>query len=188
MLTYDELLKNRRSIRDYKNKKISPDLLQEILTDTCQAPSAMNQQPWRFIVIQDRALMERISNESKKNLLRAIDSRPDSKLASYKKMLSDEKFNVFYNAPCLVLITGKNENEYFQRDCTLAAAYFMLAATKRNLGTCWIGLGDKIKDAALRKEIGLPDDYEIVASIIIGYPQKIPAVSKRKPTILKIIT
>ena len=186
MLTYEELLKNRRSIRNYQDKKISSEVLQEILNDTCQAPSAMNWQPWEFIVIQDQKLMERISDESKSNLLREMENDPDSERKKYEKMLR-EGSNVFYNAPCLVIIAGKNESEFFQRDCALAAAYFMFAATERNLGTCWIGFGEKIVDFGLKKEIGLPEDREIVATLIVGYPQEIPVAIPRQPKILKMI-
>ncbi|EKE00988.1 MAG: nitroreductase [uncultured bacterium] len=186
MIAYEDILKSRRSIRDYEDKTISPELLQKILTDACQAPSATNLQPWRFIVIQDRKLMQRISDESKKNLLREIEANPNSHQKQYEKMLHDRP-NLFYNAPCLVIIAGKNENEYFHRDCALAAAYFMFAATAKNLGTCWVGLGSKIEDAALRKEIGLPEDYEIVATLTVGYPHTIPAASPRQPKILKMI-
>jgi len=187
MVTYEELLKNRRSIRDYQDEKISSGVLQEILNDTCQAPSANNQQPWEFIVIQNHKLMGKISDESKKNFLREIEANPSSRFKKYEQMFRGRS-SVFYNAPCLVIIAGKNESEFFQRDCALAAAYFMFAATAKNLGTCWIGLGEKIEDPALKKEIGLPQDREIGATLIIGYPQKIPAMSSRQPNILKIIT
>jgi len=186
MFTYEELLKNRRSIREYRDKKISSEVLQEILNDACQAPSAMNRQPWEFIVIQDKKMMEKISDESKSNLLCEIKNNPDSQLKKYETTLRSRQ-NIFYNAPCLVVIAGKNENEFFQRDCTLAATYFMFAATARNLGTCWIGFGGKIENAALKKEIGLPKDYEVAATLIVGYPQKIPAASSHRPKILKMI-
>ncbi|CAL7963997.1 Nitroreductase [Gammaproteobacteria bacterium] len=186
MFAYEELLKNRRSIREYQDKKISSEVLREILSDACQAPSAMNRQPWEFIVIQDKKMMERISDESKSNLLREIENNPGSQLKKYEALLRSRQ-NVFYNAPCLVIIAGKNENEFFQRDCTLTAAYFMFAATARNLGTCWIGLGGKIEGSALREDIWLPEDYEVVATLIVGYPQKIPTASPRQPKILKMI-
>jgi nitroreductase len=73
-------------------------------------------------------------------------------------------------------------------DCTLAASYLMFSAADRGLGTCWINLGSVIKDQSLLNEIGLLDDYAIVATIILGYPVKIPAKTQRdKPKILKIM-
>ena len=188
MIKYSELIKNRRSIRDFKEQKIDNDILWGILHDACLAPSASNGQPWKFIIVQNQQIMKKISAESKKNLIYEIESDPNSKFEQYKKMLQNDDFNVFYNAPCLVLICGKKETEFFERDCTLAVACFMFAAVAKGLGTCWIGLGDKIKDSAIKKEIGLPDDQEIVASIIIGYPTSIPKPTPRNdPVILKII-
>jgi len=187
MLTWNELLQNRHSIRDFQEKDVPADLLQEILVETCKAPSASNQQPWRFVVTHDRALMKKLSDESKKNLVNLIENDPQTSpsLRRYEKVLRDPNFNVFYNAPCLVIIGGKNTYRHFAADCAIAATYFMLAATNRGLGTCWIGLGDQIHDAQLRAAINLPADYQIVAPIIIGYPNKIPAASAReKPIIL----
>jgi len=190
MKTYNDLLTNRRSIRDFKDEAVSDNLIQEILHETCMAPSASNQQPWRFIVIHDRALIKRLSDESKKNLVNLIVSNSDtvSSLRQYEKILRNSDFNVFYNAPCLVIICGKNNYRHFVADCSLAAAYFMFAATARGLGTCWIGLGEAIESSELKKTIGLPDDYQIVAPMILGYPKKIPASSSRiEPVILREI-
>lgn len=188
MLTYDELINNRRSIRDFQDKQISKEILQEILHDTCKAPSASNTQPWRFLVLQDKELMQRLSTESKKNLLNEITANPDHPIKMYAKSLSNSNFNVYYNAPCLVLIVGENDYPYFERDCANAAIYFMFAATARGLGTCWIGLGDSIQDSALKTEIGLPNGYQIEAALILGYPTKIPSeIPRNEPIILKSI-
>lgn len=189
MLTYNELIQQRRSIREFEDKKIDPTILNEILHETCLAPSASNLQPWKFIIIQDQALIKKLSEESKKNLLHYIEKNPFSPVAEYERTLRNPKFNVFFNSPCLVLIVGKKESGGFLHcDCSLAAAYFMFAATSRGLGTCWIGLGGFIKDQTLKTTIGLPNDHEIIAPLIIGYPKRIPIPTSRKePIILKNI-
>lgn len=192
MYQYSDLLKNRRSIRKFTAEPVSMTELEEIIQETCIAPSATNAQPWRFIIIQDQAVMKKISDESKKNLVELLknipDTDPDAALKSYVGMLSNPKFNVFYNAPCLVLIVSNHTTNHVQYDLGLAAAYFMFAATSRNLGTCWIGLGDQIKDPTLRAEIGLADDYTKIVPLIIGHPMNIPPMSERaKPIILKKI-
>jgi nitroreductase len=187
MLTYSELLKNRRSIRDYQDKEVSMEIIDEILHDTCLAPSASNTQPWNFIVVNNRKMMERISDESKKNILKDIESNPGSNHKRYQEMLQAKGFNVFYNAPCLILIVGKNNYNHFVGDCALAVAYMMFAAIERGLGTCWIGLGAYIKDKKIRDELNLSDEYDIAAPIILGYPVVIPEVSlRREPQIIKI--
>ncbi len=102
--------------------------------------------------------------------------------------MRDAQYNVFHNAPSLVFIVGKNNYPFFLQDCSLAAAYFMLAATNRDLGTCWIGLGEYIEDLELRKKIALPRDYHIASALSIGYPELIPTMAPRKePQILSIV-
>lgn len=182
-MEYGALIKNRRSIRNFLEKKVDRKIINEILHDTCMAPSASNTQPWRFIVIQDSTIIKKLSDESKKNLVHEIETGLDQ---PYLKRLQNPNFNVYYNAPCLIFIAGNENQPYFYEDCSLAAAYLMFAATERGLGTCWIGLGDRIEDPELRKEIGLPEDYKIVAPIILGYPKQIPPIPDRnQPVILK---
>jgi nitroreductase len=187
-MDFRELLKVRRSIREFEAKDVPLPLIQEIIADGCEAPNGGNRQPWAFIVITNKDIMKRCSDESKKNILVAIEKNPSSFFTKYKPILEHADFNVFYNAPCLVYITGPKDVLSLTVDCTLAASYFMLSAADRGLGTCWVDLGSAIRDKELRTEIGLPDDYAIVATIILGYPVKIPAKTPRdKPKILKIM-
>ena len=188
MVEYVELLNKRRAVRDFEVKDVPLEVVQEIIQESCLAPSSMNRQSWRFIIIMDRSMIRRLSDESKKNTLEQILKEPDSSRQGLISSLRDETFNVYYNAPCLVYIASATSSLRRIEDCSLAACYFMFSATNRGLGTCWIGLGQNIKDPHLRRTLGLPDDHEIVAPLILGYPKSIPAPPKREPTILKIIT
>ncbi len=187
-MTFSELLKNRRAIRDFQNKDVPLETIKEIIQDTTLAPTASNAQPCKFIIIRDRNLIKQISDESKRNLLDDIRNNPGSTLSMYADILKDKTFNVFYNAPCLVLIAGPESSSSLAVDSALTAAYFMFSATDRGLSTCWIALGGNIRDPSLFDTIGLPDDCTIVAPIILGYPVSIPQASERHvPEILKII-
>lgn len=187
-MEFSELLKKRRSIRLYKEKDVSTELVKEVIAEACLAPSSGNGQTWKFIIVNDREMIKRISDESKASLLADIDKNPNSRVKKYEDTLKNETFNVFYNAPCLVLIVGEKSYRSLAVDCTLAATYFMLSATAKGLGTCWIGLGSQILDADLRKEIGLDDGLSIVAPMVIGYPEMIPDPTERSaPDILKVI-
>jgi nitroreductase len=188
MADFFELLKNRRSIRDYNSKGVPFELVREIIRDSCLAPSSSDNQPWRFIIITEMGLIKRLSDACKKALVADLDKNPDAPSKKYEAKLRDPNFNVFYNAPCLVYIAGSREVRTLQVDCALAAAYFMFSASARGLGTCWIGLGKHLRDPSLIREIGLPDGHEIVAPIILGYPKTTPGVPERgEPQILKTI-
>lgn len=188
-MKFDEMLKNRRSIRSYQDKSVSLEMLNDLIRESTLAPNAGNEQPWKFIIVNNRDMLKRMSDESKKNILARIAADPDDYAKKYKGMLENKSLNVFYNAPCLVIILGPSHLKNLYVDCALAASYFMMAATSRGLGTCWINLGTEIKDPAMINELGIPDNCTIVAPIILGYPEKIPSAPKRKePQILKIVT
>ena len=188
-MDYSELLKKRRAVRDYEEKEVPLDILMQIINESCLAPSSSNRQPWHFIIINNKDVIKRLSDESKRNLLLDLERNPASPSSKYEAILRDKHFNVFYNAPCLVFITGPKELLSIQVDCALAACYFMFSACTKGLGTCWIGLGRFIKDPEILKLIGMPDDHQIVAPIIIGYPKDIPDVPDRMgPQVLKIVS
>jgi len=187
-MNYETLLRRRRSIREFEERDIPPDIVMEIIRDSCLAPSAMNGQPWHFVVVHHRRWIKRISDESKKNHLCDLENNPSSPLIRYEDRLKDEAFNVFYNAPCLVFIVGPRNVHSLAVDCALAASYFMLAATARGLGTCWVGLGANISDRETLEAIGIPEDCRIIAPLILGYPLSIPEPQDREePKILKIL-
>ena len=189
MLGFDDLLKKRRSIRDYEERDVPLETVKAIIKESGLAPSSANGQPWRFVIITNREVIKQLSDESKKNLLADLGKDPASPSRNYEQALRNPDFNVFYNAPCLVYVCGPKDLRTLQVDLALFACYFMYSAVEKGLGTCWIGLGIHIKDPGLRNFIGMPDDYRIVAPIIIGYPKSIPAPSERvEPRILKVVS
>ena len=187
-MQFSELLVKRRSIRKYIEKPVPADVLQEIIHDSILAPSAGNGQPWKFIIINDKDLLQRISDNCKKSLLARIESNPNDYVSRYFNMLSNESFHICYNAPSLVYILGESHVKNLQPDCTLAASYFMMSAVSRGLGTCWVNFATALTDPDLLMEIGIPKDHTIVAPILIGYPAHEPSIPKRnEPIILKTI-
>jgi len=187
-MDYQTLLTNRRAIRDFQNKSVPLSVLQDILQETCLAPTASNGQPCRFIIIQDRDTLKKLSDESKKNFLADILQEPDSPMKMYEPTLRNKDFNVFYNAPCAVYVAGPKNVPTLAVDCALTVAYLMFSATARGLGTCWVALGSYLRDRSILDEIGMPGDCRIVAPIIIGYPVAIPPASERHaPVILKVV-
>jgi len=188
-MDFTELLEKRRAVRDFEDKTVSLDVIQSIIQESIKAPNAGNRQPWKFIVVNNKTMLKRISDASKKVIIAGIEKDPNSPMKRYLETLQKEDYNAFYNAPCAVIIVAPAKGATMAQDCGLLAAYFMLSAASRGLGTCWIAQGAEARDPELLQEIGLPDGYRMWAPIILGYPKMIPPMPERKePDILKIIS
>ncbi|HOU50268.1 MAG: nitroreductase family protein [Smithella sp.] len=189
MLTFAELLKNRRAIRDFQDKDVPLKMIEDILQESTLAPSASNGQPCRFTIVKCQKTIKALSDESKANLLDDYAQNKSSLNPAYVDLLKDKNFNVFYNAPCVIYIIGSTSVGSLNFDGALAASYIMFSAVNRGLGTCWIHLGSYIRDPQLKALLGIPDGCRIVAPIIIGYPKEIPSASERHaPEILRVIS
>ena len=123
MITFPELLKNRRAIRDFQEKEVVLDIVKEILKESCLAPSASNGQPCQFIIVNNRETLKKLSDESKKNLLQDFAENKTTLNPNYVDMLKNEKFNVFYNAPCLIYVIGPKSVRSLDVDCALAVGF-----------------------------------------------------------------
>ncbi len=187
-MDYKKILINRRSVRNYLEKQVPIETILEIIHESTYAPSSGNEQPWKFIIINDRIAMKNISEEAKSNILNWIESNPNDNVKKYETLLKNKEYNIFYNASTVVLIIGDTNLKNTKVNCALAGSYFMMSATSRNLGTCWINFATHIKSKDMIKQLGIPENHEIVAPIIIGYPAEVPTIPLRKePEIIRII-
>ncbi len=189
-MDFSELLLKRRSIRDFKDKRVPLETVNEIIEDSIKAPNSQNLQPWSFIIVQDKDLMKKLSDSSKAAMIEDIEKEGDPVRLEFASRVKSNDMNVFYNASCLVYVVGKEGVRSLDVDAGLLVAYFMLSASSRGLGTCWIGMGSHVREKELLDTIGLPDGYRIVAPVILGYPKgNIPDMNPRKePDILKVVT
>jgi nitroreductase len=190
-MDFKNLLENRRSVRQFEDRPVAIEQIKEIINDSIKAPNASNKQAWNFIIIMDKEYMKKLSDVSRLGFIESVERNPNSPLKEYAVNLKEKKkVNFFHDAPCLVYITGPTSVSTIREDVGLLAAYFMLSAASRGLGTCWIGLGGGIRDKAVLKELGLPQGHHLIAPIVVGYPKddKIPTMpERREPVILKII-
>jgi nitroreductase len=188
-MDFSELLVKRRSIRNFEDKKVPIEVIKEIISDSIKAPNAGNMQLWRFVIVNDRQWMKKISDACKQSILKDIQDNPNSGFKMYEKPMNNPDFNVFYNAPALVYVVGSPKAPTLSIDTGLLAAYFMLSATKRGLGTVFVAQGAELKDPAMLAELGIPENYKIYAPIALGYPVSIPPMVERKePKILKVLS
>jgi len=184
-------IKQRRSIRKYKKKRIPKNLIKNIIEAGTYAPSAHNSQPWRFIVIENKQTIKDLTNYIKTwfkkrillgKLIGIFNKRLKSEINAAKKRIYTEKDFFFYKAPLLILICAK-PNKWAHKDCSLAAENMMLAARSLNIGSCWIGFADIVinKNQDLLNKLGVPKKHEIMAHLVFGYPEKFPdAIIPRK--------
>ncbi len=181
-----EAIYHRRAIRDFTEAPVATEQINLVIDAAIQAPNAMDKQRWAFVVIRDRAVLARISGEAKMLTLKTMGSDPH--LSPFREMLSSAQFNVFYNAPALIIICGTEDDRFVEQDCCLAAENLMLAAHVNRLGTCWIGFAEAwLNQAEAKKEIGIPPHYRPIAPIILGHPRTRPAAPERhRPDILWI--
>jgi nitroreductase len=170
----EKAIRERRSIRSFKDKEISDDLINKILEAGRLAPSAHNVQPWRYLVIKDKET---------------------------KEMLEKEKAFVqpfVHKSPvlivCLADLNGHNikENHFKEaedniiwtiNDLGISTAYMTLQAQELGLSTCYVGL---IKRERIRELLGLDKALVLPYVIALGYPNESPDPRPRKP--LKEIT
>jgi nitroreductase len=172
----------RRAIRNYAPDPVSEANIYPLLYAAIQAPTAMHEEPWAFAVIQDKKLLNQLSEDSK-GLVWEEAKASDSHLAKHSiKMVSNPEFNIFYNAATLIVIYGKPMGLFVVADCWLAAQNLMLAACAAGLGSCVIGFAvSALNTPEWKKELGVPLEYTAYAPIIIGKPAGEPPTSPRKP-------
>ena len=173
-----DAIHRRRSVRDYASESMARAALDDLIEAATWAPSAVNEQPWLFTVVQDRELLDRISRESKAHMLATMGTGLASHLLD---RLKDPGFQIFYHAPALIVIAATSAGPWAVEDCALAAENLMLAAAARGLGTCWIGFAQGWLATPDGKQLlELPTASMPVAPIIVGHPRAIPPAPPRQ--------
>ncbi|MGA9098460.1 MAG: nitroreductase [Methanotrichaceae archaeon] len=181
----DECIGGRRSIRKFKDTAVPKEIIDKILKAGTLAPSGMNAQPWNFVVIENRDTINDLSKKTKSLLLKAL--WPEE----FKKAFQSEKDVIFYGAPLLILVSVPKREEMRNvnlLDCGLAAQNMFLTAYQEGLGSCFIGFASFLnQEPTALAEVGIPQDYELMAPLIFGYPAESPASKLRETKILKWI-
>ena len=178
-MEFETAIRHRRSIREYQPQPVKRETILELIDAAVQAPSAMDEQPWHFTVVTNKELLARMSQSAKVQLL--AESAQGPHIDHVRELLSDPKFNIFYDASTLVIISAPRALQWAVEDCALAAENLMLAAHARNLGTCWIGFAQAWLDTPDGHiAVGLDQALVPVAPIIVGIPKNVPAHAARR--------
>jgi nitroreductase len=185
-MTVFETILARRSVRKYKARMIDSETIRTLLEAAVRAPTAIHQEPWGFVVIQDKKLLKSLSDDAKPLFVDEIQQMNPPREEHMLGIFKQPEFNIFYNAGTLILICGRASAPFFSADCWLAAENLMLAACAMGLGTCVIGSAlPALNMAEIRVKLGLPEDFSVVAPIILGYPDdEITPMLRKNPVVL----
>lgn len=185
MKSVTDAIYGRRAVRDYRAEKVDSATIKRLLDAAVHAPTAMHEEPWSFVVIQDKETLNTLSEDAKKLIQREANADPHS-ARHLRRFASEIDFNIFYNASTLVVICSTIQGQFVVADCWLAAENLMLAAYGEGLGTCVIGLSVPILNTPEWKSLlKMSADAIAVAPIIVGIPAGETVPTPRKaPEIL----
>lgn len=168
-----QALAGRRSVRNFRPDGLTRGQVRSLLLAAVQAPTAMHQESWAFVVVQDRKVLDRISNRAKPLFVEAlkrlhVDGHGQKHAPD---VFADPDFSIFYNAGTLIVVCGPREAPFITADCWLAAANIVLAAYAAGLGSCVIGSAvPALEMDDIRSQLGIPATHVAVAPIIVGVP------------------
>jgi len=146
-----ECIRKRRDIRSYLKKDVPDDVIRKIVEAGRLAPSAMNLQPWHFIVIKNRDTLKELG-----------------KFCMSGRFIVDAYFAV-------VVITEPS-NKWHEIDGTRAVQNMSLAAWNEGVGTCWIGAIDREK---VKEKLDIPKNLHVLTILPFGYPEEFTVKRKK---------
>jgi len=154
-----DIVKQRKSVRKYLENPIPREHIIQCIEAARLAPSADNVQPWRFIVLDDRKLIEKLAAAACTGISKR--TRFIGNAAAVVVILADLNF-VVHRVGAAVFGT-----QHYLIDIGIAGEHIVLQAQELGIGTCWINL---FNAKAARRLLGVPKKYRIVSLIAMGYP------------------
>lgn len=138
---------SRKSVRSYTSEPVPDEMVEKLLRAAMAAPSAMNTQPWEFVVVRDRATLDALGEG-----------------LTYAKMLKE--------ATLAVVVCGDKSRERWVHDASAATENLLLAAEALGLGAVWTAADDPVRSSVVRDVLGVPDNMGTLCVIAIGFPSK----------------
>jgi len=179
-----DLFKSRRSVRKFKSTPVPDAHLIKILDMARCAPTAGNQQPWKFFVIKDRDKLNLLKDECLKKRMETAKKQgtKDPKKLDLIKKQSQAYYKDYLSAPVYVVVLvdkGSVYPSYNTYDGSVAAGYLMLAARALGYGTVFSQ--DSIPYDLIQKVFDIPEQFERICFTPIGIPDKWPRSKPKKP-------
>ncbi|MDH7600813.1 MAG: nitroreductase family protein [Armatimonadota bacterium] len=148
-----ECLKTRRSVRSYKQESIDRGVIEDIVDCGRLAATAINLQPWQFIAITDREMLQKIAETT-----------------DHGKFIAD--------AGCCIAVFCEKV-KYYLEDGSAATQNILLAAHAHGLGACWVAGDKKPYCDEIARLLNVPDKYTLVSLVAIGRPAAVPNPPKK---------
>jgi nitroreductase len=179
-----DIFKSRRSVRRFKLIPIPDDHIRTMIDIARSAPTSGNQQPWKFLIIQDRKKLQQLQEKCLKAVIRNAKIRGDTNAVSLDSMRQRRSrfYNNYLTAPLyIVVLTDSNSTypSYNIYDGTLAAENLMIAA--RALGYGSVFTTDVFPDEIIKEVFEIPDNFKQICFMPIGIPEEWPVSPKKKP-------
>lgn len=173
-----EVMMSRRSIRQYQDRTIGRNTLEQIMKCGINAPNGRGIQAYEVRVIDSPALLDSITQAVLTDNPK-LGERPGFK-------------NIFVNAPCVVFIAAYNDYDMSQIDCGLLGENIILSAWSMGIGSCCLGSSARwMKDSPSAKayldKLAFSEGYELLYCIALGYPDEAPAAKPRSEEKVKFI-
>lgn len=153
----------RRSIRKYKDKEISNDLLDKIMIAAKHAPTAMNKQNLKFYAVKKSDWIKRLEEAIKVDM--------------------DNNEYSLRDAKAFILVASPKDSLLADADTACAMMNMFYAAMSEGIGSCWINQLRQVSDKAhvrpLLDEIDFPGDYQCLGMVALGYPDEVPEHKER---------
>lgn len=181
-----DAIKTRRSTRQFLSKPVEPETLSEILECGRLAPSGVNVQLTRFLVIQDKKILKELAEIVQAEFAKQVVTAETSKVLAHSITMAQKGKYVFhYDAPVLIVTANKAKADNNIADCVCAIENMMIAANALDLGSCYINQLRRLNEnpvvLAYMKKLGLADDERVYASVSIGYAASKDGLPQRQP-------
>jgi len=159
-----DAIKERRSVRAFKEDEIPVATITRLLEAACHAPSAGNLQPWQYYVVTDKAVKEGLAAAALGQTF--VAAAPVAIVVCAEPSISAARYGT------------RGSQLYCLQDTAAAVQNILLAADALGLGTCWVGA---FNDEEVSNVLGLPQDLRPVAIIPVGYPLRESSQPSRRP-------
>jgi len=176
-MDFNDLVKTRFSVRKYKKQPVEKEKLLKCLESARLAPSASNSQPWKFIVVDDAGLVEKVAKETFSMIV------PFNKFVMQAPII----LVIVLEKPKLITQIGEKlkNKEWAMIDIGITAEHFCLQAAEEGLGTCMLGW---YNEKPIQKLLGIPEKNTIGLLISLGYPDYETIPTKKRKSLDEVLS